>query len=67
MVHNNIHRYYDSFLNMEKQELLENYKDLCDIVHAVEKGDKAKSKSLAQSHIRRFSDYMEKQKQQVKD
>jgi len=65
MVHNNIHRYYDSFLHMEKHELMENYKDLCDIVQAVEKGDEAKSKSLAQSHIRRFSEYMEKQ--QVKD
>ena len=66
MVHNNIHRYYDNFLHMEKRELMENYEDLCDIVQAVEKGDEEKSKSLAQSHIRRFSDYMEKQKQQVK-
>ncbi len=66
MVHNNIHRYYDNFLHMEKRELMENYEDLCGIVQAVEKGDEEKSKSLAQSHIRRFSDYMEKQKQQVK-
>jgi len=67
MVHNNIQRYYDSFLPMEKRELMENYEDLCGIVQAVEKRDEAKSKSLAQSHIRRFGDYMEKHKQQIKD
>jgi len=67
MVHNNIHRYYDSFLHMEKRELMENYQDLSDMVQAVEKGDAQKSKSVAQSHIRRFTEYMEKQKQQVKD
>jgi GntR family transcriptional regulator, transcriptional repressor for pyruvate dehydrogenase complex len=67
MVHNNIHRYYDDFLPMGKRELMENYEDLCGIVEAVEKGDAARSKSLAQSHIRRFSDYMEKEKKQVKE
>jgi len=67
MVHNNIQRYYDSFLHMGKRELMENYEDLCGIVQAVEKGDEAKSKSLAQRHIRRFGDYMEKQEKQVKD
>ncbi len=69
MVHNNIHRYFNSFLfpGMKKRELMENYKDLCDIVRAVEKRDKAKSKSIAQSHIRRFGHYMEEQKQQAKD
>jgi GntR family transcriptional regulator, transcriptional repressor for pyruvate dehydrogenase complex len=67
MVHNNINRYYDNFLPMEKRELMENYQDLCDMVQAIEKGDEAKSKSLAQSHIRRFNGYMKKQKQQIKD
>jgi GntR family transcriptional repressor for pyruvate dehydrogenase complex len=67
MVHDNIHRYYDDFLPMGKSELMENYEDLCGIVEAVEKGDAARSKALAQSHIRRFSDYMEKEKKQVKE
>jgi DNA-binding GntR family transcriptional regulator len=52
---------------MGKSELMENYEDLCSIVEAVEKGDAARSKALAQSHIRRFSDYMEKEKKQVKE
>jgi len=67
MVHNNIHRYYDSFLPMERRELMENYQDLCDMVQAVEKGDAAKSKAIAQSHIRRFTEYMETEKKQVKE
>ena len=67
MVHNNINRYYDNFLHMEKRELMENYEDLRDMVQAIEKGDGAKAKSLAQSHIHRFNGYMEKEKQQKKD
>ncbi len=59
-------RYYDSFLPMEKRELMENYQDLYDMVQAVEQGDAAKSKSIAQSHIRRFTEYMETEKKQVK-
>ena len=67
MVHNNIHSYLDSFLHMEKRELMENYQDLYDMVQALEKGDAAKSKSIAQSHVRRFTEYMEKEKKQAKD
>jgi len=67
MVHNNINRYYDNFLHMGQRELMENYQDLCGMVQAIEKGDKAKAKSIAQSHIHRFNGYMEKEKQQKKD
>lgn len=67
MVHNNIHSYLDSFLHMEKRELMENYQDLYDMIQALEKGDVAKSKSIAQSHVRRFTEYMEKEKKQTKD
>ena len=67
MVHNNIHSYLDSFLHMEKRELMENYQDLYDMVQVLEQGDAAKSKSIAQSHVRRFTEYMEKEKKQAKD
>jgi DNA-binding FadR family transcriptional regulator len=67
MVHNNIHSYLDSFLHMGKRELMENYQDLCDLVQAVEQSDAAKSKSIAQSHVRRFTEYMEKEKKQAKE
>ena len=61
-VHDNIHRYYDRFLSMEKRELQENYQDLCDLVEAVEKGQTDQARRLARSHVRRFNQYMEKRK-----
>ena len=59
-IHDNIHRYYDRLLSMQKRELQENYRDLCDIVEAVEKGNADLARSLAQSHVDRFSQYMKK-------
>ena len=61
-VHDNIHRYYDRFLARGEDELRENYQDLCSIVTAVAQGDAGKARSLAQSHVKRFSRYMEKNK-----
>ena len=57
-VHDNIHRYYDEFLSMDKRELQENYRDLCDLVHAVEKGQSDRARRLARNHVRRFNKYM---------
>ena len=68
-VHDNIHRYYDEFLSMDGRELQENYRDLCDLVHAVEKGQTERARRLARNHVRRFNSYMqnrEKQKEAVK-
>jgi DNA-binding FadR family transcriptional regulator len=63
-VHDNIHRYYDEFLSMDKRELQENYRDLCDLVHAVEKGHADRARRLARNHVRRFNSYMRKREQQ---
>ncbi len=57
-VHDNIHRYHDEFLSMDKRELQENYRDLCDLVHAVEKGQSDRARRLARNHVRRFNKYM---------
>jgi GntR family transcriptional repressor for pyruvate dehydrogenase complex len=57
-IHDNIHQYYDRFLSMEEPELQENYTDLCNIVAAVEDGDAALARSLAENHVQRFSRYM---------
>jgi GntR family transcriptional repressor for pyruvate dehydrogenase complex len=59
-IHDNIHRYYDRFLSMAKPELEENYKDLCDLVGAVENGDVKKARRLAKRHVQRFNHYMKK-------
>ncbi len=59
-IHDNIHRYYDRFLSMEKPELEENYQDLYDIIEAVEKGRAEQARDLAQHHVKRFNRYMKK-------
>ncbi len=65
-VHANIHRYYDEFLSMDKRELQENYRDLCDLVHAVEKCQADRARRLARNHVRRFNQYMRKREQSEK-
>jgi DNA-binding FadR family transcriptional regulator len=62
-VHDNIHRYYESFLPGDEVVMGENYQDLCDIVEAVARGQGAQAAKLAQSHVRRFNRRM-KTKQQ---
>jgi len=61
-IHDNIHRYYDRFLSMEKPELEENYQDLYDIIEAVEKGRVEQARDLAQHHVKRFNRYMKKKR-----
>ena len=58
-IHNNINRYYDSYLSREKKIVNECYQDICEIIKAVEEGNAAKSRFLAQEHVRRFNRFME--------
>ena len=64
-VHDNIHRYYDQFLSMDARELQENYRDLCDLVDAVEKGQANRARKLARGHVQRFNSYMKNREQSV--
>jgi DNA-binding FadR family transcriptional regulator len=59
-IHDNIHRYYDRFLSMDDRELSENYRDLCDLVAAIEKGDANAARQLARRHVQRFSIHMQR-------
>ena len=59
-IHDNIHRYYDKFLSMDKPELAENYNDLCDLVGAIENSDPATARKVAKQHVKRFNQYMKK-------
>ncbi|MCP4745197.1 MAG: FadR family transcriptional regulator [Desulfobacteraceae bacterium] len=59
-VHDNIHRYYDRYLSMEKGELEENCRDLQDIAHAVANRRSDEARLLAQSHVLRFCKRMAK-------
>lgn len=65
MVHDNIHRYYLSFLPKEEAVLKKNFQDLCDIVRAIEKGHANEARSLAMHHVRRFHRYMKKEQQEL--
>jgi len=60
IVHDNIKPYYDSFLPRSKKMLKENYRDLCEIVRAVQEGRASEARLLAQAHVDRFNRFMEK-------
>jgi DNA-binding FadR family transcriptional regulator len=63
-IHDNIHRYYDRFLSMNDRELRENYRDLRDLVAAIEKGAAADARRLAREHVQRFNGHMQRREQQ---
>ncbi len=63
-IHENIRRYYDEFLVMDGPEMIENMKDLEDVVAAMEKGEAEKAGDIARTHVRRFNGYMEMRKRQ---
>jgi DNA-binding FadR family transcriptional regulator len=62
-IHDNIHRYYDRFLSMDERELKENYRDLSDLVEAIEHKDPQRARDLAKDHVKRFNAYMQKREQ----
>ena len=57
-IHENIPRYYDRYLSLDKKELEQNYRDLCDIIQAVEIGDASQARKFAHHHVKRFNRYM---------
>jgi DNA-binding FadR family transcriptional regulator len=61
MVHDNIQQYYAAHPLKNQQFMQENYRDLSDIVTAIEKQQATAVRSLMQSHVRRFSRYMNSQ------
>jgi DNA-binding FadR family transcriptional regulator len=58
MVHDNIQPYYEAYPLKTRRFMQENYQDLCDIVKALENRQATVVRSLMQSHVRRFSRYM---------
>ncbi|UCB46040.1 MAG: FadR family transcriptional regulator [Spirochaetota bacterium] len=63
MVHDNIIRYYNRFLEKKPEIMEENYRDLCDIVKAIESGRKDEARFIVQDHVSRFKRFMEEKKQ----
>ncbi len=63
-IHENIRRYYDTFLMMEEPEMIENLKDLEKVVAAMQNGDSKRAGEIARMHVQRFSQYMERREKQ---
>jgi len=64
MVHDNINRYYNRFLEKKREIMEEIYRDLCEIVRAVEEGKSEIARSLVQDHVYRFNRLMEEKKRE---
>ncbi len=62
IVHENIISYYESFLEMGKKRIRENYEDLKKIVAAIKKNSRDEARMLARRHVARFTTYMAKRK-----
>jgi GntR family transcriptional repressor for pyruvate dehydrogenase complex len=60
MVHENIVRYYNRFLEKKLEIMEENFEDLCSIVRTIEAGDKEGARLAAEEHVKRFNRYMDK-------
>lgn len=62
-IHENIHPYFENFLPREPKIIEENFKDLRDIVEAVERKDAVKARFVAQQHVKRFNQFMIQKKE----
>lgn len=65
MVHDNITRYYNRFLARNEAIMEENYRDLCDIVRAIEEGRGEEARSLVIDHVKRFNRLMEEKSDEI--
>lgn len=61
-VHDNIHRYYDRYLQISDRELEMNYQDLCGIIEAVVERRPEEAAERAKAHVTRFKQYMDRKK-----
>ena len=59
MVHERILESFDRFSLDGRRPLEENYRDLCGIVEAIDKGRSAEAGRLARLHVRRFARHMQ--------
>jgi GntR family transcriptional repressor for pyruvate dehydrogenase complex len=65
-VYDNINRYFDRFLPRKEDILKENYRDLCDVIKAVEERQASKASRLVQGHVYKFNRLMEKRARKEK-
>ena len=58
-IHDNIHRYYEEYLPMNKQRTLENLTDFEKIIDAMKVNDAKTASAIIMDHVKRFSDKMQ--------
>lgn len=60
-LYHNIHIYYESYLPMEEAILRENHRDMVTLVEAIINGNADRARAIAQEHVERFTQHMERQ------
>ena len=63
-IHDNIQRYYDTFLSGGDNELEDNYRDLQQLIDAVCNKQIDEAGTLAKEHVRKFGVYMDRKAKQ---
>ena len=59
-IYDNIHTYYENYLAKEEPFLVENYRDLQEMVAAVISHNSEAAQALTRKHVRKFNQYMQK-------
>jgi DNA-binding FadR family transcriptional regulator len=65
MVHNNIQRYYESFLPWTQQMLEENFEHLRGIVAMIRERNETGASALAKEHVRQFNIHMTRKEEET--
>jgi len=59
-IHENIHPYYEEFLSMNEERMLENLKDMEKIIETMKTNDEKAASRVIMNHVKRFNEIMKK-------
>lgn len=59
-IHDNIHKYYDKYLSMNRETTLENLTDFEKIINAMKANEGKRASQIIMDHVKRFNDKMQK-------
>ena len=62
MIHDNIHNYFKSLPREDQPMMQQNYEDLVAIVNAIEHGYGTEARRIAQAHVHRYFQFLQKHK-----
>jgi len=67
MIHDNIHNYFKSLPREDQSMMQQNYEDLVAIVNAIEHGYSTEARRIAQLHVHRYFQFLQKHKKDFKN